>query len=131
MSRRQIVKAGVWAAPVVVLAAASPAAAVSVTGVTLQVTNIPNNGGQPTSKYNSSIAIAGTPNARAWSVSVISSGPAGLTFAPALPPSVTTAQNLTPVVEATGSSGQATTFNIRLTSGTTVIDSNSATVSKK
>ncbi len=36
MSRRQIVKVGVWAAPVVVLAAASPAAAVSVTGVTLQ-----------------------------------------------------------------------------------------------
>lgn len=55
LSRRQIVKAGVWAAPVVAVAVAAPAATASVTGATVTAAAVGKSG-----KFRLSISVAAT-----------------------------------------------------------------------
>jgi hypothetical protein len=130
LSRRQLVKAGVWAAPVVVLATASPAAAVSVTGLTLTATNVLNNGGQRTANWNLSLNVVGTDSTKVWTLSVIKTGAAGVTWTTAFPTTVSSAGVIAAALTTTGSNGASATITVTLTNGTTVITSNTVPVTK-
>ena len=130
LSRRQMVKAGVWAAPVVVLATASPAAAVSVSGTTLTATNVLNNGGQATADWNVSFVVNGTTSPKTWTLAVVQTGVAGITWTTPLPTTVSVAGTITARLTVTGKNAETASFFVRLTSGTSTVDSNSVTVTK-
>lgn len=88
-SRRQLVKAGIWAAPVVVLATASPAAAVSISGTSLARGT--QGVGVDARTWNFSLTIAGTANSKSWTiVAVTSGGPVTITGIPSSTSSATT-----------------------------------------
>lgn len=122
-SRRQLVKAGIWAAPVVVLATASPAAAVSISAVTL--TRGTQGVGTDARTWSFTLAVAGTANAKSWSIQAITSG--GPVTISGVDSATSTATTFNGVATLTNWSS-TNTFFFRFTSGSQVIDSGAITV---
>ncbi|WP_442574747.1 hypothetical protein ACSBPH_13020 [Microbacterium sp. F51-2R] len=122
VSRRQLVKAGVWAAPAVAVAIAAPASAVSVSGATLSGTQ---QAGEAARTWNITLTVAGTTSPKSWSVQAITSGgPVAITGIPA---AISAAGPSNGVATLTNWSSSATVF-FRLTNGSTIVDTNAISV---
>lgn len=122
-SRRQLVKAGIWAAPVVVLATASPAAAVSITSRGLTGTQ---QAGLNARSWDVVLTVAGTASPKTWSVqAIVDGGPVSIT---GIPTSISAAGTSNGVVTLTNWGSTATVF-FRLTNGSTTLDTNAIIVS--
>lgn len=122
-SRRQLVKAGIWAAPVVVLATASPAAAVSITAKP-SLTGTQQSGLNARS-WNVVLTVAGTVSPKAWTVqAIVDGGPVTITD---IPSSIAAAGTSNGVVTLANWGSTATVF-FRLTNGSTTWDTNAITV---